>query len=262
MFKWSNGVRRKYDTHIIRGSDKLVTVILWLRSIHIEMTAVHWLLYLLWVTITVTSGAPALKTNSTAGRGNVPSKPNVPPIIKQCFYEGRWFPAGTIVNAGRTGDWCFGSYCDIDGLIKHWDDYNCPPPDKNNPNPPFPDLKKLQQQKQTTTTTTTTTTTPRPTRPPTIAPRTAPAGFWFPTTTQPFNFNFDQMGCFYRGEFYWAGQDIVNRRRGRMCMGTYCDFNGVLRHWRDDCRYTLPPPTRPPPTRPSRRRPQSGPVET
>lgn len=228
------------------------------------------LIAVLWLTVVVTHGAPSpqSKNNFTGGSknnstgGNFPSKPNVPPVIKQCFYESRWFPAGTIISAGRSGDWCFGSYCDIDGHVKHWDDYKCPPSD--NANPPFPDLNKLRQQ---------TTTTVRPTQPQSVAPPTprftAPPSFWVQTTTmQPFNFNFnfnfDQMGCFYRGQFYWAGQDIENRRRGRRCMGTYCDFNGVLQHWSDDCRFTVPPPTVQPPTRPpGRRRPrQRNTVET
>lgn len=215
------------------------------------------LLIFLWLTAAVTHGAPPLGSTSNSTRGNIPSKPNVPPVIKQCFYETRWFPAGSIISAGRSGDWCFGSYCDIDGHVKHWDDFNCPPPDRNNPNPPFPNLNKLQKQ------TTTVRPTPAPTLLPPTARPTAPPTFWFQTTTlAPFNFNFDQMGCFYRGEFYWAGQDIENKRRGRRCMGTYCDFNGVLRHWQDDCRFTVPPPTVPPPTRPSRRRQRQNAIET
>lgn len=201
--------------------------------------------YVLWLAVSV-AGVPAPVSRSNTSRRVTLSPPNIPPIVKQCFYEGRWFPAGSIIKAGRSGDWCFGSYCDLDGKVKHWDDYTCPPPDKNNPHPPFPDLNKIKQQ--------TTTTAPH-----THAPITIPATptqkalppLWFQTTTmQPFDFNFNEMGCYYRGQYFWAGDDIENKRRGRRCMGVYCDWNGVIQKWNDDCGYTVPPPTLLPPTRP------------
>lgn len=154
--------------------------------------------------------------------GGANTRRNVGPLITQCFYEGRWFPAGSIISAGRSVNWCYGTYCDTDGTVRHWDDYNCPRPGQNNPQPPFPNFQQPQ-------TTTTTTTTPAP-------PTTQ--GFWFPTTQS----SFANMGCFYQGRFYWPGTDIYNNRRGRRCSGAYCDWNSQVQHWSDDCRYSMMTP--------------------
>lgn len=182
---------------------------------------------------------------SQRSNNNGSQKRNVRTLITQCFHEGRWFPAGTIISAGRSMDWCYGSFCDINGKVKHWDDYNCPPPSNSKPHPPFPNILFLSKQKRTTITTTTTTPPPPQTKPVTDPQPTALPAFWFPTTTTaPFGDSFSNLGCFYHGEFYWAGQDVVNRRRGRRCFGTYCDFNAMIQHWQDDCRYVMSHPTR------------------
>lgn len=158
----------------------------------------------------------AAQTTPPTGRSGF----NARPLIMQCFYEGRWFPAGTIISAGRSVNWCYGTYCDTDGNVKHWDNYHCPLPDQKNPQPLFPNIQQ----------TTTTTTTPMP-------PTTRPPSFWFPTTQSPFS----NMGCFYQGNLYWPGQDIFNTRRGPRCFGAYCDWNSKVQHWTDECRYTMPP---------------------
>lgn len=179
----------------------------------IAIGSVYFRLVLLLCVITLVSGQTTPSPSSFQSRKNGP-------IIMQCFYEGRWFPAGTIISAGRSVNWCYGTYCDIDGVVKHWDNYNCPLPDQNNPQPPFPNIQQ----------TTTTTTTPLP-------PTTAQPSFWFPTTQTAFS----NLGCFYEGRFYWAGRDIYNKKRGPRCMGAYCDWNSRIQVWQDDCRFTMPP---------------------
>ena len=161
------------------------------------------------------------QTTPRPGQFSAQHSHNAGPIIMQCFYEGRWFPAGTIISAGRSVSWCYGTYCDIDGTVKHWDDFNC----RQSNSLPFPNVQQA----------TTPTTTPQP------PPTTQQPSYWYPTTQS----SFASMGCFYEGRFYWAGADIYNRRRGPTCLGAYCDWNSQVQVWQDDCRYTMPPPQQP-----------------
>ena len=57
---------------------------------------------------------------------------------KQCFHEGRHYQPLTEISNGRSGDWCYGTYCNHEGKLVHWDDYNCPARNAEKPAPTPP----------------------------------------------------------------------------------------------------------------------------
>ena len=174
----------------------------------------------------------------------------------KCQFDNQWYPAGSIINMGRSENWCYGAYCRNDGQVRYWDDLNCPMPTANNPTPQIPihiqnEIKRMfnpqqsQQQinpaipvEQQQTLFGTPMFGSKPLFPPEqITPPPAP-------TTEA-NF-FNMQGCWYRDRFFWPGTDIYNRRNGFRCMGAYCDWKATVQHWEDSCGATLPPPPRRP----------------
>ena len=69
---------------------------------------------------------PDMKTGGTIDTG------------KQCYHEGRYHPPSTEISNGRSGDWCYGTYCNHEGKLVHWDDYNCPGTKAQEPTPTEP----------------------------------------------------------------------------------------------------------------------------
>ncbi|KAK3577674.1 hypothetical protein CHS0354_018716 [Potamilus streckersoni] len=43
----------------------------------------------------------------------------------KCIYDGRYFQPGEEISREKLGSWCFGSYCNEDGDVISWDDWNC-----------------------------------------------------------------------------------------------------------------------------------------
>ena len=171
-----------------------------------------------------------------------------------CQTAGQWYPAGSIINMGRSDNWCYGSYCAIDGTVKYWDDYNCPLPTAQNPRPEIPENVKNEINQIKSPQTGVSQNQPssgkqqnlfqtqmfgaKPLFPPEqITPP--------PLPTTEANF-FDSYGCWYRGRFFWPGTDIYNTRNGFRCVGAYCDWQSKVQHWEDTCRATVPPPPRRP----------------
>ena len=48
-----------------------------------------------------------------------------PTTMPGCYYDGKYYPFGERFDEGRTGDWCYGSYCDFSGHVVMWDNWNC-----------------------------------------------------------------------------------------------------------------------------------------
>ncbi|KAH3839527.1 hypothetical protein DPMN_112959 [Dreissena polymorpha] len=127
----------------------------------------------------------------------------------QCFYEGRWFPANSIINVGRSYTWCYGTFCSASGQVQHWDNYNCPLPDRFNPQPPFPVYQ------------------PPATSVPIQTSRRGKSDSLYQ--------NHPAYGCYFRRKVYSPGTDILNRKIGQYCLGIYCDWHSNIRTWRDSC---------------------------
>lgn len=50
----------------------------------------------------------------------------IPSPDKRCFHKGRHYEPLTEISSARSGDWCYGSYCNHEGKVVYWDDFNCP----------------------------------------------------------------------------------------------------------------------------------------
>lgn len=174
-----------------------------------------------------------------------------------CLYDNQWYPPGSVINMGRSDNWCYGAYCGQDKTVKYWDDYTCPLPTADNPSPQIPDhvqneIKQIlnpqlaqennAQQQSPVAERQTVFGTQMFGDVPLFPPEqiTAPP----PPTTQSSSF-FDIPGCWYRDRFFWPGSDIFNTRNGNRCMGAYCDWKSQVQHWEDSCGVTIPPPPRP-----------------
>ncbi|XP_052794237.1 mucin-5AC-like [Mya arenaria] len=42
-----------------------------------------------------------------------------------CMFQGKMYMPLTEIERGQSGSWCFGSYCNHESDIVHWDDHNC-----------------------------------------------------------------------------------------------------------------------------------------
>ncbi|XP_060586062.1 uncharacterized protein LOC132741817 [Ruditapes philippinarum] len=178
-----------------------------------------------------------------------------------CHFKGKFYEPLSEIEKGQTGNWCYGTYCNHEGTVVHWDDHKC----------------------------TTTQTTPPPTQPtvPT-APVTQPmitnpaqtggmasfmnmagmsgmsgvgnmagmsdmariaammagnAGSNSGSGTGTSGTGNSGMGCFHNGQWYRPGADIENLRDYGRCHGSYCSFNSEIVHWNDRCTATVPPTT-------------------
>ena len=59
---------------------------------------------------------------------NSPSKQQTSrPVVADCFWEGKFYRPGSDIVRGQHDRWCYVTYCDSNGKIQFWDDYNCPP---------------------------------------------------------------------------------------------------------------------------------------
>jgi len=136
--------------------------------------------------------------------------------VAQCFYGGSWYKAGTIISAGRSFDWCYGSYCDNNGVVQYWDDFSCPNSGDTKTKSPFSSLSSS-------------TSTPSPATVEASRTQLAPSAITF--------------GCSYQGRRYQPGEDIFKKKRGRYCFGAYCDWLSKIQTWDMLCEQITPPTT-------------------
>ncbi|XP_064614883.1 kielin/chordin-like protein [Liolophura sinensis] len=146
-----------------------------------------------------------------------------------CVYEERMYQPGESFGEGKSGNWCYGMFCDNNGEIVAWDDFQC-----GETTPPIP--------------TTEPTTTPRgcyyngtmyqPGS--TIHRDSAGCGRFCnqqgqidyyvctrptpPYTTTP-------GGCVYEGKIYRTGERFAEGREGNWCYGMYCGEDGQAIPW-------------------------------
>lgn len=182
-----------------------------------------------------------------------------------CLHDNQLYPPGSIINMGRSDNWCYGSYCAKAKQVKHWDDYNCPMPSRDNPSPQIPahvqlEIQQLlnpqqstgqqQQQEQQSLAAAvqqqTVFGTPMFGSKPLFPPEQINNAQLSPPTTESSMVGrlFGIQGCWYRDRFFWPGSDIFNGRNGNKCRGAYCDWNARVQHWEDSCTVTVPPPPR------------------
>ena len=164
-----------------------------------------------------------------------------------CLHQGKWYPQGKEISRGSDGTgWCYGAFCDEDGDVIMWDDFDCGP----------------------------STTPPPTTLPPTTAPTTMPPGClhqgkWYspgveiyrksngngwcygavcgahgqvqpwddwncaekqdpttPTPTPPLT------GCYYGGKWFPEGDQIYSGSDAQgWCYGATCDKAGHVVYW-------------------------------
>lgn len=132
------------------------------------------------------------------------------PIIQDCFWEGKYYRPGTDIVRGQHDRWCYVTYCDSQGNIQFWDDYNCPP---NSMKPTSGHSAG------------------RPGGgPPTPQPPTAPPS----------------VGCNFEGRYYDVNQEISSHKVGDRCYGTYCSHDSQVIQWDDWCAAPSTSPEPPP----------------
>ncbi|XP_052276615.1 uncharacterized protein LOC127875905 [Dreissena polymorpha] len=62
------------------------------------------------------------------GDTNPSTKPKTTesPVEKRgCFFDNKWYQPLSEIERGQTGSWCYGSYCNHESMVIHWDDHNC-----------------------------------------------------------------------------------------------------------------------------------------
>lgn len=42
-----------------------------------------------------------------------------------CVFNGKWYKPLMEIEHGQYGDWCYGSYCNHESIIVHWDNHKC-----------------------------------------------------------------------------------------------------------------------------------------
>ncbi|XP_078347379.1 uncharacterized protein LOC144632577 isoform X2 [Oculina patagonica] len=169
--------------------------------------------------------------------------PTYTPTRSGCYYNGIWYPPNSDISKGSDGNgWCYGLYCDHDGGVMAWDDWNCGP----------------------STTTETTSTAPTPTPTPLGCLQN---GIWYPagsdisrgsdgegwcygeycthdgklqlwddfncTTTQPTTLPTSlPKGCYYEGK--WRSPGIFEDTDVRGCRyGAQCGMDGTVTRWEE-----------------------------
>ena len=49
-------------------------------------------------------------------------------MLPGCLHQGKWYPQGKEISRGSDGiGWCYGAFCDEDGDVIMWDDFDCGP---------------------------------------------------------------------------------------------------------------------------------------
>ena len=153
-----------------------------------------------------------------------PEKPTTTyPAQQGCFWEGKWYERGSDISRGSDGyGWCYGVFCNTDGGLIAWDDWNCATTSPPSTSPPYtPD--------PTTTGPPSPSTTAAPTTPPAPSPSTVPI----------------PLGCLQNGAWYEPGSEISRESDGEgWCHGISCDANGKIVAWDDwKCEATDDPPS-------------------
>ncbi|XP_060554951.1 uncharacterized protein LOC132715875 [Ruditapes philippinarum] len=62
-------------------------------------------------------------TTHTAPPTTPPTPTTTPPF--GCFYNHKFYPPGTKISSGKTGNWCYFVECNSYGEVIHGDDFNC-----------------------------------------------------------------------------------------------------------------------------------------
>ncbi|XP_028396080.1 mucin-5AC-like [Dendronephthya gigantea] len=166
-----------------------------------------------------------------------------------CNVDGKFYYPGEEIESGadRRSGWCYGSFCDEEGNVVAWDNFNC-----------FPTTTP----EATTTPSPPTSFTPeRTTAEPTFSERTSTELKFSPSSTRnppPSNipphtgspYSTDPLGCKHNGKFYGPGDEISRESDGHgSCFGLFCDHKGNIIPWDNfDCAASTLPPTTPPST--------------
>ena len=154
---------------------------------------------------------------------NHPPTNTLPVTTRQgCEHEGQFYSPGERFDEGNNGQgWCYGLYCDHDGFVVAWDNFNCGTSTSSMPDT----ISRLTTPKTTTPKTTTPkTTTPEPTTPKSTTPLTTLS----PPTTTPRPLH----GCEYEGQFYSPGEKFGEGNDGQgWCYGSYCTEDGYIVVW-------------------------------
>ena len=123
------------------------------------------------------------------------------PVTKDCFWEGRYYSPGSDIIRGQHDRWCYVTYCDSQGKIQFWDDYNCKPNSMRDTSSHSSGRERWVPPGQRT-----------------------PGGS--PGKTQ---------GCNHAGQWYEPNQDISSHRVGDRCYGSYCSRDSQVINWEDWC---------------------------
>ena len=148
---------------------------------------------------------PNVRTNA----GPVPSDVPPPPkplnvikkrVIKDCFWEGRYYSPGSDIIRGQHDRWCYVTYCDSQGKIQFWDDYNCKPNSMRD-----------------------------------TSSHTSGRERWVPPGQRSSGGPPHKKGCNHKGQWYEVNQDISSHRVGERCYGSYCSRDSQVVNWEDWC---------------------------
>ena len=148
---------------------------------------------------------PKQPPSAGPGPSDVPPPPkplNVAkkPVIKDCFWEGRYYSPGSDIIRGQHDRWCYVTYCDSQGKIQFWDDYNCKPNSMRD-----------------------------------TSSHNTGRDRWVPPGQRPSGGPPQKKGCNHKGQWYDANQDISSHRVGDRCYGSYCSRDSQVINWEDWC---------------------------
>ena len=124
-------------------------------------------------------------------------------VVKDCYYEGKYYMPGSDIVRGQHDRWCYVTYCDSMGKIQFWDDYNCPPNSMRDTSTHSSGSGRDKWQP-----------------PGQSAVGGGPAA---------------KKGCDHGGQWYEPNQDISSHRVGDRCYGTYCSADSQVVNWEDWC---------------------------
>ena len=90
-------------------------------------------------------GPNRLRNWVSASQNTGPPSTTTPPMPPGCQYNGQYYPPNSDINKGedRQNNWCYGAFCDGQGKVLHWDNFNCfptttPPTTTPSTTPPMP----------------------------------------------------------------------------------------------------------------------------
>ena len=142
----------------------------------------------------------------------VPSPTTIP---LGCLQNDIWYPPSSDISRGSDGNgWCYGQYCDQNGHLVSWDDWNCGPTTPIAASSPTP--------------------APNPSTPPTPAPTPSTPATPTPLGDDLRGLDMSSPGCLQNGISYPPGSEISRKSNGNgWCYGQYCDQNGQVVVWDD-----------------------------